>query len=226
MKKIFFLICITGLLIALTSCDEREGVKPIMQIDVDNNHLYSDGIDCELNYTDIHFHLEGSPGFISEAKILVDYDRTKGLFVGTGSSQFIITDESGYAKGMFVAEEGELGYVTLEARMETFASVNETIIIALFDLPDISMESDSEIIPSEGTAQLQVVLTDLSGNVTGQEINFTADTGTLEHNTVETDANGSAANTFFAGNETGPAIITATFAKCENVSDSVTIIIE
>lgn len=210
----------------VTSCDEREGVKPTIEMLIANNQLYSDGAACNLNYTDITFILEGSPGFISGAKIMVEYDASKGLFIGSGSSQFIIADELGVAEGRFVSNLGTSGVISFTASMERFPSVREVKPISIYKLPDMDLTADDMSIPPNGTTTVYARLTDQLGNVANKAVNFSTSLGMLESSTATTDSEGIAEVLFFGNNQTGSAVITASLQICSNVSENITIILE
>ncbi|MBW6516026.1 MAG: hypothetical protein K0B81_05345 [Candidatus Cloacimonetes bacterium] len=226
MKKIILIICSVGLLFFLTSCDEREGVKPVMEILVENNYLYGEGIDCEINYTDITFKLEGTPSFISETKIFIDFDESQGLFVGDGTSQFVITNTQGIAIGRFIAYETALGATTISASMEVFPSVRGEAIIYLLDLPGIeTFEAESTTLSPNGETELFIQLADQSGYIADLTISFSATAGSFEYNSVQTDENGFAHNTYYADEEITIALITASLDICPNVNENLTITI-
>lgn len=227
MAKLVILLSLLGILALFTACDERKGIKPVMDIAIENIYLYNDGAACNLNHTQITFTLEGTTGFISEAKIFVDYDHSKGLFVGTGSSEFIITNENGVAVGTFVADESALGLTTFSAWMEVFPSVRQEKVIYILVLPAIEyFTAVQESLQVGSSTEIAVKLTDLSDQVADMTIEFTATTGIFEFEEVQTDENGIAQNIYYAGEETGTAVITATLAICPNVTDSLTITIE
>ena len=226
MKNIIIPLCFVCLLFILTSCDERDGIKPVMEMLVDNNHLYGEGIDCEINYTDITFNLEGTPSFISEAKIFVEYDESKGLFIGDESSQFVITNSQGTATGRFLAYENALGATTISASMEVFPSVRGEAVIYLLDLPVIdSFEAENAAISPNGETELFLQLVDQSGYIADMTINYSTTAGTFESNSVQTDDNGFAQNTYYAGDDVTIALITASLDLCPNVNENLTITI-
>ncbi len=229
MRKLIIFPCVIILLVLLISCDEREGIRPEIEVNVVNDHLYSDGGNCNLDNTVIDFQLAGSSGFISEVKIIVDYDKTTSLFVGTGSEDFIITDEEGFAQGLYtVTDTLAYGIDTFKASLERFPSVMEEKFIHLDLLPDIQVQVELETISPGATVTVYAILSDqFGGVVSGKNILFTADKGSFNIDApVETNEEGIAENIYTAENEEGVVEIEVSLEICSEVSSSTTIIVE
>jgi hypothetical protein len=225
--KSLFLLLTSVLLLALISCDDRGADKPRMEFFMSTNTVYGNGAQCNLNYADVSFRLEGNPGFVNDVKILVEYDSDMGLFVGTGSSQFVITDNEGNATGRFVANENAVGVTTLKAKVERFPSVEETLIVYVYDVPEIThlIAETPEITPDGGT-EILVIINDSANQVANKRINFTTNKGLLQYSHRMTDNDGRATNFFSANGETGTVVIKAALDLCPNENREVTITIE
>lgn len=204
------------MVIILVACEDRAGDEPRMVISVQNNELYGAGIDCNLNYTEITFILDGNPGFIRDAKILVDYDKLRGTFVGTGSPDYIVTNSDGIAVGTYLAKPTARGVTQFTAKMERFRSVEETVVLYLYDMPEIEVTAEDMIISPDELTNIFVQLTDKSDNVANKTIVFTTNRGLLAFETAVTDENGKAANVFDANGHSGSATIRATLQFCPN----------
>ena len=229
MLKLIVLPFIIIFLMLLTSCDERSGIRPEIEVNIVNDHLYSDGGNCNLDSTVVNFQLTGSSGFISEVKIMVEYNKTTSLFVGTGSEDFIITDGDGFAQGTYkVTDTLAYGVDNFQASLERFPSVREEKLIHIDLLPDILIHVESESIQTEGSVTVLATLIDQFDNVvSGQEINFSADKGSFLIDTpVETNEQGIAENTYVADSEPGTVEIEVSMDICSEVSNSITIIVE
>jgi hypothetical protein len=225
MKKILFLACIL-LVLVLSACEDRDAQKPELTLSIVNNELYGDGQNCNLNYTDVLFTLEGTTDFIANVKILVEYDPSKGFFVGPGSN-YIYTDSNGAATGIFQVYESTLGVIPITAKLERFPSVKKTKVILAYDLPQIeSFSADCVSMPCNESTYLSIQLTDQAGNLAQQKIDFSTNLGFFEHDSVLTDANGYAENIFFGNQETGTAVISARLALCPDIVEYLMIILE
>ena len=207
----------------LVACEDRGGDKPRLALSVENDQLYGAGINCNMNYTNITFILDGSKGYIQDAKILVEYDELKGTFVGTGSSEFVITDQDGIAEGQFLAKPHTFGVVALTARHSRFRDVKETATLYLYDIPEIEISAEQYEIHKDDSVDIVVQLTDQADNVDNKTILFTTTSGLLAFNQVTTDDNGRAHNIFEANGQTGPAVIRAALQFCPNERREITI---
>ncbi len=229
---------LTGLLIAvlimalITACDDRGGDKPKIFLSADNTHLYSDGGNCNLDYAIVSFVLEGSAGYINDAKILVEYNSDKALFAGTGSSLFVRTNNQGIANGTFQIKEGVSGVVNLTARMDRFREVKTEIGFIVYRLPEIesfTTQNDITTLPPEGDVNIFVQLKCPDGqidNIRNRNVLFSTNKGLLEKSVVVSNNDGIAQNLFSGGGGTGQAVITAKLELCNNVSQTLTITLE
>lgn len=229
MKISFFVFILVPLLFCMSSCDDRDGAKPDIDVVIENHILYSDGASCNLNYTDITFILDGSSGLISNAKILVEYDTEKGTFLGTGSSQHIITDKNGIAVGRFITKDGASGVVGFEAKMDRFKSVRMVQPIYIYKLPQITQfYSETNTVSANGSTTIYAVLRDHTGNspVPNTKIRFTTTRGLIDSEFVTTNEQGIAQNIFCGANQSGTAVITAALGICPNRYRNLTIVVE
>lgn len=215
------------LIILLTTlfsgCDDRAAEKPKLTVSVDRTHLYANGADCNLNFTNMTFVLTGPSDFTQNAKILVDYEPLRGTFVhgpDGGAANFVHTGKDGVAKGIFVASETTYGIASITATVDRFRDVKKTKVLYLYQLPFISITLEDDIIEKNGSTIVAVKLTDPSenvANVADKSVSFSTSRGSFAYDTRNTNNNGIAQNVLNADGQTGTANITATFTICQNI---------
>jgi len=229
MKKYTILLYVLLFIVAafLLSCDNRGEDKPTLKLYTTKTALYGDINENENNYTDITFMADGNIGFIQNAKVLVNYDSSKGTFYvpsGNGAANYIILNDSGVGTGRFLAKQGAFGVVNLEAKMEKFQKTTDNVVLYLYDVPEIEeFYAEHTTIKSNGNTELTVKLKDRARNTEGQVVVFTSDKGLFESTTVLADKNGVAKNNFGVGNITGTVIVRASLGLTSSVSREITI---
>ncbi len=207
--------------ITLTGCEERKGDQPEMTISFSRKNLYPNGVDCNLNYAEITFFLTGSPSFIQNEKILIDY--SMGTFVGAvsgGDANHVITNKDGIAKGIFRASENATGVVSFKARMNRFRDVEETTPLYLFELPSIELTTADNIIAKNSALGITVKISDSANNIqnlSNQPITFSSNLGSFAENVVRTNENGIVDNTFYSHDQTGTSVIRAALDICNTI---------
>jgi len=228
MKVITVSILAVVLVLLLTSCDDRGGDKPTISMSANRTHLYSDN--NNLNHATVAFVLDGSPAYAYDAKILVEYNSAKGIFVGTGSSEFVRTDNQGIASGTFQVYEGVSGIVTLKARLDRFRNVEEILNFVVYKLPQIDQfYATSTTIDSDGSTDIFVKLVcpdNQADNIKNQTILFTSNQGLLQFASVTTNNDGIAQNHFSGNGATGTAVITARLQINQSTSEALTITLQ
>lgn len=216
-------LLVSSLIIMLTlftGCEERKGDQPEITVSFSRQNLYPDGVDCDLNFTEITFFLTGSPSFIQNEKIRVEY--SKGTFVGAlsgGDANHVVTNKDGIAKGVFRASENATGIVEFRARMGRFRDVEDITPLYLFEIPSIELDVVDNIIAKNSAVGITVEISDTANNIrniSDQRIEFSSNFGSFDNDAVRTDDNGRAANTFFPGDRTGTATIRAALGICKN----------
>ena len=212
------MIFVFSLLISLliTGCDDRGGEKPTLTVSFDRDKLYGAGADCNINHSRVTFIMEGSPSFTKEAKLLVEYDKLRGVFVGTGSSDYIITQNDGTAIGTYMAYPNAYGSTAFTVIVDRFRDVKETVVINLYDIPEIELTADEYDIHHTESTKIYVKLTDQADNTANIPIKFTTNSGLLVNETVYTDDSGKAENIFEANEQIGNATVRAALGFCHN----------
>jgi len=235
MKKRLILPYILLVLIAgfLLSCDKRGEEKPTLQLYPSKYELYGESSDNELNLVSITFMLDGNPSFISNAKVLVEYDGSKGLFFvpegsgATGGANYIVLNKDGVGIGKFQANKNAFGILEFTAKMERFQKSQDTAVFYLYDIPTIEEFSASKttIAPNE-TIDVFVELKDKAGNRKDQPVRFSADKGMFEEDIVKTDSNGVAVNKYVVQSGEGTATLRASLGLTEKVYKEITLTIK
>jgi hypothetical protein len=204
-----FLIMICLVLVFLTACDNREGEKPILTVITSTQQLYNVANHDTVN---IICQMSGSNSLIANQLINVIYNPEQGLFVGSGSDNYLLTNEEGYAQGFFKVEDGYYGDITMKFSPEHFPERAKTIVLHVQDMPQIHIFSlsDSTLTYGEFTSDITLTLTSRSQNISDQWIHFSTTTGTTVDSLVaRTNSLGTVHNVFHRNSYIGSAIISA-----------------
>jgi len=212
------------MIIAITGCDERGGEKPRLTVNFERNKIYGEGVDCNINNSRVTFILEGNPSVIQDAKLLVEYDKLRGFFVGSGSSDYIVTENDGTAIGTYQAYPSAYGVTSFTVKVDRFREVKETVTIYLYDIPEIELTADEYTIPKNESTNIYVQLTDKAENIANIPIYFSATDGLVGTGVVRTDDSGKAENVFAGDDKTGKATVRAALGFCDKVFQEIEII--
>ncbi len=208
-KKTFIkLVCVLALFVLFVACDSRGDDDPTMDISAADSFVYN-----EAGYNEVLFEiqLDGPSSKLYERKILVDYNDRFGNFIGTGSSEYMITDENGFADGRFAAYD-TTGVVNIKFTLEDWPSEHEDFDIEVLDMPKIdSLVATSDTLLADGNSStsIQAYISCDNDYMNGHNVLFTSTAGNLQYESVATDEDGVAYNNFFAPNQVGTVTITA-----------------
>jgi hypothetical protein len=208
MKYFVIIACLA--LLFLVGCDKREGDKPILTVIPGAQPLYNVANHDTIN---IACQLAGSSSVLyANQKINVIYDSAMGLFVGSGASNYLMTDTQGYAQGFFKVQNGYYGDIDIKLSPDHFPAQARTITIQAQDMPMITAfaATDSTLTTLDASTDISLSLTSNSDNKKNQWIKFFSSVGTsVEYDSVLTDTLGIANNIFHRNQFTGNATISA-----------------
>lgn len=205
-----YLMLITCLVFAiLAACDNRNGEKTELMVIPLSQTLYNV---ANHDTVSIICQLTGSESQISNQIIDVVYDEENGLFIGSGSDNYLITDEEGYAKGLFKVDDGYYGEITMQFTPEHYNSEAKTITLHVLDMPKITVfTAEDSTLTAEDPAytNIAVQITSHSNNIANQTVRFALIHGVLESVNLQTDSSGIATNVFHRNSYTGDVVISA-----------------
>jgi hypothetical protein len=207
MKYLMIFICIV--LVFLSGCDKREAEKPILTVIYSSQPLYNVANHDTIS---IYCQMSGSDVSIANQKINVIYNDDMGLFVGSGASNYLITDEQGYASGFFKVEDNFYGDILIKFSPDHFPSQAKSIVLPAQDMPRIHTitASDTTLTSLNTTSDITVTITSHSDNIKDRWIHFYSSTGTtMENNSVKTDSLGVVHNVFHRNSFSGDALISS-----------------
>ena len=190
-----FLVVLLALLLA--ACDERGAEKPDLTFTSDRDTLTSSvpGLkDCNLTVL-----LDGEIGVIRFKRIDFTYDKAKGTIVGAGTGGG--SDGHGYSDSLgvlqldYVVADSVYGAVMIDAAMEQYPSVHQTLELTVLDCPEVTATCTPDSLPPDGTSQftINVQLTSHSDNIANKQVNFISELD-LENDSMFTDENGQCVN--------------------------------
>lgn len=166
MKKLFLLAILSLLL--LTACDDRGSENPKMYVSIPDSEAGFVYNHPDHNEILIHVQLDGPLSKIIERRVDVTINNQMGNFIGTGSSQSLLTDETGFAEGRFIARDG-YGIANVDFVLETWPSEKTTLNIPIYDFPRIdSLVVGTDLLNADGYSS-----TSLTAYVSSENIDFT-----------------------------------------------------
>lgn len=167
MKYFLMLLVLSSLLLA--GCDDRGSENPKMTVTAEAE--YGDFVFNKSGFNEMtfYFQLDGPASKIFERKISVDIVNDMGNFIGTGSSEYVITDDNGYAEGRFIARDG-FGSAQIEFVLDNWPSENQTYAIPVYDFPSI----DSLVAGTETLLPNGIDSTSLTAYLSSENIDFDA----------------------------------------------------
>lgn len=222
MKKILLFLVLN---ILIFGCDKRGMNKPEISVISDKTEVFNSQSDRTVTLT---FSLSGEKSYISNAKILVEYDSDLGTLIGTGSANYLFTDENGMAEALFQISSSAIGFVEITSRLDKFRTVEFTNKIIVHFKPTIAtFIASPDTIEANGYAtsvlKLQLSNSDKLDNV---KIIFSTTCGTLTNDSIFTDETGFVQISFVSTNYPAQAIIHAHLKKCPEVTSNVNVWME
>jgi hypothetical protein len=213
------------ILLVLFSCDKRGITKPEISVIADKTEIFNSQNDRTITLT---FKLTGEKSYISNVKILLEYNSELGTFLGTGNAFYLYTDENGEAEAIFQISPSAIGIVDITSRLDAFKTVYCTNKIKIHIKPTIeSFTALPDTIEANGMSMavinLQLSKSDKLDNI---KILFNSTIGSLSSNSIYTDSSGYAQITFISVNYPSQAIVNAKLEKCPEVSSNLTIRME
>ncbi|HNX01943.1 MAG TPA: hypothetical protein PKK33_11290, partial [Candidatus Cloacimonadota bacterium] len=192
------------------SCDKRDGEKPIISLIADTDSLYNVANHDTVN---IVCQLSGDKTSIAEQIIDVTYNPANVFFLGDGSSNYLVTDEDGYSKGLFKVHTGYYGDIAIKFSPRHYPERAKTITLFAQDMPviDSLYAADSNFSATDPSfTDITVKISSHSPNITGKWIHFVTSVGTsIDSIRVQTDSTGTARNIFRRNAFSGTASIRA-----------------
>ncbi|MCD4828171.1 MAG: Ig-like domain-containing protein [Candidatus Cloacimonetes bacterium] len=197
------LACLVVLLsLVLLACDDRANEKPAMTFTSDTTELTNTAPD--MNFCNLTVVLDGEDAVTIDEKINFTYDHTRGNLIGQGSNEYARTDTNGVAHAEFTVTDSTWGSVLIDASMDKFPSVHQSITLTVTDCPRITVSADPESALADGVSQITITaqLESNSDNIADQTVTFTSDLA-LEADSLTTDADGTCVNHVTAGDTPG-----------------------
>jgi hypothetical protein len=198
MKYFLMLVLLSTLFIV--GCDDRGNNDPTMDITIEsdyNNMVYNKTGFNEMTFL---FQLDGPSSKIVNQRINVNMATSVGNFIGTGSSQSMITNEFGYAEGRFVAGTG-YGSTSIEFVLETWPDEKKIYPITIIDFPKIdSLAAGSYSLLPDGisSTSIQAYLSSANADLELVKIIFEATDGRITQTEVFGDAGNIASTNLIA----------------------------
>ncbi len=164
--KYFLLVAILSLFL-LTACDDRGSENPKMYVSIPDEEISYVFNHSDHNDMVIQIQLDGPLSKLNERRVDVTITNQMGNFIGTGNSQSLLTDNTGFAQGRFIARDG-YGIANVEFVLETWPSEKEILNIPIFDFPRIdSLVAGSNTLNADGFSS-----TSLTAYVSSDNIDF------------------------------------------------------
>ncbi len=170
MKNFLLLTLLTLLL--LTACDDRGSDNPKMYVSISDQQMGHIFNHSDHNEMEINVQLDGPLSKLSERRVDVTITNQMGNFIGTGSSQSLLTDENGFAQGRFLARDG-FGIANVEFVLETWPSEKTTLNIPIYDFPKIdSLVAGTYSLNADGTSSTSLTAYVSSANIDFSEMDI------------------------------------------------------
>ena len=203
MKYLSLLVLLSILLLA--GCDDRGSENPKMRVWAEaeyGNFVFNKSGFNEMTF---YFQLDGPLSKIIERKITVEIVNNMGNFIGTGTSQYLITDDNGYAEGRFIARDG-YGSAQIQFILDNWPAEKETFEVPIFDFPKIdSLVAGTESLLPNGIDSTSLTAYVSSANIDFEYVDvkvlFEASDGTITQPVTFVDVSGVATTNLIAPNE-------------------------
>ncbi len=162
----------------LTGCDNRSRHAPDISVNISDSSIYNEASgDSIRNSSIIRISLSGNDAIIENQKIWFIYERSVGnLYPVTGvqgDKVYARTSETGYVEVIYNADPDKAGLESFRIYAQDYANSSEEFHIMVYDIPEISLESTTSIVPISSPAEtlyVTVVLNSLSANFDNETV--------------------------------------------------------
>lgn len=195
MKRIFYLILFTLILVGLTSCDSRNVDIQTIQVSIDKAKIYYPHF-SEINGVTYHearinISLEGTASQVNNVLLDLTYDDTIiGIIpdaeYGTGNDKVLRTDNNAIAKATIISRKAGTAVINVKVRKWS-TNINKSIVVSLPEIVEFVASSESVIADSISFSLLSAKM---MPPVSGKYIKFSSNVGFFDADSMSTNASG------------------------------------